>query len=268
MQKLSIITFLSLSFFSFSQTQEAELEKRKRHDELQQKFVTDCAEHYNYNYNMNEWQACLDAGLKVDSTYAYFWQQKAMPYFKARKYEVGMNYIDKAVLYDAERWQPYRAFIKCIFAKTYKDAILDFEDCIKKFGNGYVMDHTYNFYIAISCLQLNEFSKVEILLQDYVNQMLAKNGEDWLHPTALFYLGISQYEQSRFEEAITNFDKALKNYKNLAEAQYYKAICLAKLGKTEEYQTLLKEAFENAKIGYKLSEDNTIYETYPYQPRW
>ncbi len=52
-----------------------------------------------------------------------------MPYFKARKYEIGMTYIDKAVKLDDKRWQPYRAFIKCIFAKTYKAAIEDFEVC-------------------------------------------------------------------------------------------------------------------------------------------
>ena len=58
-----------------------------------------------------------------------------MPYFKARKYEVGMEYINKAVIYAPQEWQPYRAFIKCVFAKTYKEAIIDFEDYIKKFGN-------------------------------------------------------------------------------------------------------------------------------------
>src|SRR5690606_41476203 len=77
------------------------------------------------------------------------------------KYEVGMEYIDKAVKYDAKRYLPYRAFIKCVFAKTYKAAIKDFEECIANWGDSYEMDHTYSFYIGLSYLQLNEFEKAE-----------------------------------------------------------------------------------------------------------
>jgi hypothetical protein len=58
-------------------------------------------------------------GLKKTVQFAYLWQQ-SMPYFKAKKYEVGMKYLDKAVKYNPERWQSYRAFINVFFAKTYK----------------------------------------------------------------------------------------------------------------------------------------------------
>ena len=34
-------------------------------------------------------------------------------------------------------------FIKCIFSKEYRSAIVDFKDYQKEFGNGYVMDHSY-----------------------------------------------------------------------------------------------------------------------------
>ena len=64
-----------------------------------------------------EWQEEIDKGLAKDSTIAYLWQQKAMPMFKQGKYEVGVDFIDKAVKYDRQGWQDYRAFIKCIFAK-------------------------------------------------------------------------------------------------------------------------------------------------------
>lgn len=65
-----------------------------------------------------------------------------MPLFKQGKYEAGMGFIDKAVKYDRQRWQDYRAFIKCVFAKTYRDAISDFEDYQERFGYSYVMDHS------------------------------------------------------------------------------------------------------------------------------
>ncbi|MGB0884032.1 MAG: hypothetical protein ACPGTG_04885, partial [Flavobacteriales bacterium] len=113
-----------------------------------------------------EWQEEIDKGLAKDSTIAYLWQQKAMPLFKQGKYELGMIYLDKAVQFDKNnQWQEYRAFMKCIFSKTYKEAIEDFEDCKLKNGNSLVMDHSYNFYIALSKIQLNEFAKAEELLE-------------------------------------------------------------------------------------------------------
>lgn len=113
-----------------------------------------------------EWQEEIDKGLSKDSTIAYMWQQKAMPLFKQGKYELGMKYLDKAVKFDRNNeWQEYRAFMKCIFSKTYKEAIDDFEDCKKKNGNSYVMDHSYDFYIALSKIQLNEYQEAEALLE-------------------------------------------------------------------------------------------------------
>ena len=107
---------LLLTFLPFS-TSFAQETQKKEHEKIIEEFVTNCAQKYNYNYQMSEWQECLDNGLKKDSTVAYLWQQKAMPLFKMRKYEAGMVFLDKAVKYDETRWLDYRAFIKCIFVK-------------------------------------------------------------------------------------------------------------------------------------------------------
>lgn len=265
---LKCIFFLFIYSICFSQqSSQFPVTKKKSQDAIIEEFVTNCAKNFNYNYQMKEWQNCLDEGLKKDSTIAYLWQQKAMPYFKARKYEVGMQYVEKAVQYAPNEWQPYRAFIKCIFAKTYKEAIFDFEDCIKKFGNGYVMDHTYNFYIGLCYLQLNEYENAEKLFKEY-NEDIFKNRQGLEHPTALFYYGVSQYEQKKWEEAIVEFDKALKIYPNLSDAKYYKSVCLFRIGKQEEALVLKKEAIQDGKLGRTINEDNTVYETYPYQILW
>jgi tetratricopeptide (TPR) repeat protein len=265
MKNILLFILMYVSQFIYPQS---DPEIKKKQDVIILEYVTDCAEHYNYNYQMVEWQSCLDEGLKKDSTIASLWQEKAMPYFKARKYEIGMKFIDKAVQYDPEQWQPYRAFIKCIFAKTYKDAILDFQDCIKKYGDGYRMDHTYSFYIGLCDLQLNEYEKAEKIFKEY-NDNLFKNRKGLEHPTALFYYGIAKYELRKWDEAITLFDKALKIYPNFSDAKYYKAICMARLGsKDEEVKVLFKNAKEDAKIGYTINEDNAFYEIYPYQVRW
>ncbi len=264
MRKITIFIALIIPFILSAQSQISDA-KKKSQEAILDSYLTNCAEKYNYTIQMAQWQQCLDNGLQKDSTVARLWQQKAMPYFKARKYEIGMAFIDKAVALDSKEYQPYRAFIKCIFAKTYRDAIADFEDCKRKFGNQFVMDHTYDFYMALCYLQLNDYPKAEKLLSDYVDDIFRKRGEEWEHPTALFYLGIAKFEQHKWPEAIAEFDRALKIYNHFSDAKFYKGICLAMLGKGEECDNLLKESKADFDLGYTINEDNVVYEKYPYQ---
>lgn len=165
------------------------------------------------------------------------------------------------------RWQDYRA-LKSKFAKTYREAIKDFEDCKKRLGNRYVMDHTYDFHIALSYLQLNEFEKAEQIFKNDYQKQLADSGEDWLHPVDLFYYGISKYEQGKYQEAIKYFDMALEIHNQFSDVQYYKALSLEKIGEIGEAKDLMKIARNNGKQGFSFNEDNAIYVRYPYQVRW
>lgn len=215
-----------------------------------------------------EWQDELNKALEKDSTIAYLWQQKAMPLFKQGKYEIGMPFLDKAVKYDERQYLEYRSFMKCVFAKRYKESVIDFENAINKYGNNYVMDHSYTFYIALSKIQLNQFEEAEELLEIEIERQYKSQGEDWIHHLDLFYLGISRYEQNKYKDAIDSFDRALKLYPEFSDAQMYKSICLRKLNKIDEANSLRKIARKNGTDGYTINEDNAIYERYPYQIRW
>jgi|AntDeeMinimDraft_4_1070355.scaffolds.fasta_scaffold02954_2 tetratricopeptide (TPR) repeat protein len=227
------------------------------------KYVDNCAD--KYRYNSHQYQKCLDMGIEKDSTIAYLWQQKAMPYFKVMKYEIGMEYVDKAVKYDPQQYLPYRAFIKCIFAKTYKSAVTDFQKLIEDYGNSYVMDHTYKFYLALSYLQLNKFKKAE---QIFKKDIEVQREDNWIQHLDLFYYGISLYEQQKWEDAITQFDKAIDIYPEFSDAKFYKYKCLRRLGKKEQAYKLYIEAKKLGEAGNTINEANSVYERYPYQKRW
>lgn len=260
---LLIVSFLLIQ----CQTQNIKPEDKKaRQEAIIQEHVYDCADKFNFYHRMKEYQDCLDAGLKKDSTIAYLWQQKAMPYYKLKKYEIGKPFLDKAVTYDERRWLSYRAFMKCIFSKDYVGAIEDFQKCILNHGNSYEMDHTYAFYIGLSYLQLKEFKTAETVFQKDIDEQAERLGE--AHFLDLFYFGISKYEQQKWEEAIVVFDKSLKQYPEFSDVQYYKAICLDKLGKSSDAALLFSIAKQNAIKGYTINEDNAIYETYPYKVSW
>jgi tetratricopeptide (TPR) repeat protein len=188
-----------------------------------------------------------------------------MPLYKRKKYEVGAPYLDSAVKYDAEAYIDYRGFMKCLFQKSYREAIADFHASRALLGNGGVMDHTYDFYLGLSHLQLNAFDSAEYYLRRTTEQQKAKLGEDWVHPTDLFYLGIVYYEKGAFATAIETFDRSIQRYKNFSDAKYYKAVCLGRLNKKAEAEALFKEAKNDFLGGATINEDNYIYESYPYQ---
>lgn len=240
-------------------------EQKVKQDSIIEKYATNDAHKYSYEADLDKWQEALDKGLEQDSTIAYLWQQKAMPYFKSRKYEVGMEYVDKAVEYDVKRYLPYRAFIKCVFSKEYKKAIVDFEECLKRFGDSYEMDHTYTFYIGLSYLQLNEFDKAE----QYFLRAVDKQKEVFqdVHHVDLFYLGIVCFEQKRYEEAIAYFDKAIAEYKEFSDAYYYKGLAQYKMQDIVAARASLELFDKYQKMGYSINEANAIYELYPYQVR-
>lgn len=212
-----------------------------------------------------EHQKYLDTILYFRPNNASLWQEKAMPCFKAKKYEVGMFFLDKAVELEPENYLDYRAFIKCVFSKQYKESIIDFNRLKEINGNLTVMDHSYNFYLGLCYLQLNEFEKANALLQNNIDTELKSFSEDWISPTDWFYLGVSYLELKQYEKAIQNFDIALKQYPTFSDAQFYKYKCLQKLNMLETAKLLLKNAYNNHLAGYTISETNTIYETYPYQ---
>lgn len=221
---------------------------------------------WKVNYFSTEYQLYIDSAIAANPTIAYLYQQKAMPYFKQQKYELGMQFLDKAVALKPTQYIDYRAFIKCIFYKTYSNAITDFEMAKTLKGeNGYVMDHSYNFYIGLCHLQLGQFKNALTYLQKSMDYRIAKNGNEWVHFLEQFYLGICYQELGQHMLAINYFNMALKSYSNFSDAKYYKAKSLMRLNQTNEANQLYQQCVTDYQTGYTINEDNSIYEFYPYQ---
>lgn len=214
-----------------------------------------------------EHQQFLDSALSIQPNNGWLWQQKAMPLYKARKYQLGKPFLEKAVEHDPKKWLDYSGFMRCIFSKDYIKSISEFMRAKKEYGDGYVMDHTYNFYIGLDYLQLNQFSKAkEFLLlskeqqfKDFPNDP----PQEACHYLDWYYLGIADFELGNYQEAIESFNMSLMVYENFADALYFKGRSMTKLGDVEEGVKWEKMAFENG--DNTINEDNVIYEIYPYQ---
>ncbi len=64
------------------------------------------------------------------------------------------------------------------------------------------------------------------------------------------YRGITRMYLKQYEQAITDFDIALRNYEKIPEAYYHKALALEKLGKTNAACKNLGKAMSIALQGY------------------
>ncbi|WP_339651362.1 tetratricopeptide repeat protein [uncultured Maribacter sp.] len=214
-----------------------------------------------------EHQQFLDSALSIQPDNGWLWQQKAMPLYKARKYQLGKPFLEKAVEHDPKKWLDYSGFMRCIFSKDYMNSISEFMRAKKEYGDGYVMDHTYNFYIGLDYLQLNEFPKAKEFLLLSKEQQFKDFPKDLpqeaCHYLDWYYLGIADFELGNYEEAIESFNMSLMVYENFADALYFKGRSMTKLGNVEEGVEWEKLAFENG--GNTINEDNVIYEIYPYQ---
>lgn len=214
-----------------------------------------------------QYQTYLDSALMIKPDSAYLWQQKAMPLYKARKYSLGKPFLKKAVRYDPKAYLDYSGFMKCVFSKEYEESIEDLLEAKKRFGDGYVMDHTYNFYIGLNYLQLNQFEKAKKFLIKSKEQQFSDFPtdvpEEACHYLDWFYLGIAQHELGSYEQAIRCFNMSLKVYTNFGDAMYYKAVSQFNLNQVEEAKNTYKMAFENNQN--TINEDNVFYEVYPYQ---
>lgn len=222
---------------------------------------------YEFDVYSQERQLYLDSALQIKPDEAYLWQQKAMPLYKARKYSLGKPFLEKAVLYNQKKYLDYSAFMKCIFSKEYEESIEEFKLMKELYGDSYIMDHTYNFYLALNYLQLNKFEEAKDFLLKSKAQQFAdfpeNPPEEGCHFLDWFYLGVVDYELGNYNEAIESFDMSLLVYTNFGDAMNFKARCYYNIGNVEKAKEWINLANENR--FNTINEDNVFYEIYPYQ---
>lgn len=258
------LIFLSVLVFACQSKEESKVSENRK---VKKKSNFNTSPLDRYSLKNEEYQKVLDSLILKESNEAYNYQQKAMLLYKQDKDELGLPFLEKAAELNPVKYIDYMAFMKCIFSKNYKDAIVDFNKALALNGESYVMDHSYYFYLGLCNLQLNEFEKAKILFEKSIAQSVKEDGEEWIHFTDLMYLGIANYELENFNEAIKDFDEALILQPKFSDVKYYKAHCLAGNGEFEKARETLLEAKEDFLNDDILYEDNTIYERYPYQVR-
>jgi tetratricopeptide (TPR) repeat protein len=269
-----LILFPSLLLVSFCRCQtlqqkscSCDCSDKKVQDSLVEKYIDEGAQELPYLYNDPRWILYCDSVIILCPNIAYAYQQKAIPFIKNGEYEKAFSLEDKAAELEPEAYTSYRGFLKCIFTKDYKGAIIDFKKAQRLTPNGYEMDHTYLFWQGVSNLELGNYTEAENNLKQDISIQTNGDTTKTAHFNTLFYCGVLYYEMKNYPMAKKYLLECLSQYKEHTNANYY----IAMVYKMENNYELEKKYLQNTKQafeqGYGINEDNVYYANYPHQIR-
>lgn len=236
---------------------------RKYQDSLVAHYIEHGAQ--QFSYLDPRWTQYCDSLITICPNIAVAYREKAIPLIKDGKFEEAFALEDKAVALDPKQWLAYRGFLKCIFAKDYEGALLDFQAAAQLTPNGVEMDHTYPFFEGLCNLELGRYAQAEANFQRDMQQQRGPSGQRDIHFNTLFYVGVLYYEMQQYGPAATYLDRCLRAYSQHPDANYYLALVHRAQGNEPLARRHLDLARQALAKGYLLNEDNLYYSNYPHQ---
>ena len=259
------LILLCLLFHTMVGAQLVDCSNPRVKDSLVLRYLANGAEQSRVSYMSPQWQLYCDSILMVCSNVAEAYQLKAIPFLKYGDMLNAMPLLDKAVFYDTLQYLPYRAFIKCIFAKDYAGAIADFEESTRRAGNAGVMDHTFAFYLGLCYLESGKSSEAVKYFTEDVKTQQTRTGSSDAHLNSWLYQGIALLDIHQLDSAKASLAKCLAVYPQHPEGNYYMAIVHKSQGQPDDALRYMRATISALKAGYSMNEDNLYYVYYPRQ---
>lgn len=205
----------------------------------------------------------FDSLLAICPNIAEAYQEKSHPYVASGDYRSAFENMNKAVALDSNRWTGYRGYLHCIYSKNYEKAVLDLIAAEKITPNGFIQDHTYAFFTALSYMELGEYAKAETyFLKDLAQQRRGEAKND-IHFNSFLYFGMLYYRMNEYDLAEKYFRNCLQLYEQHPMANYYLAMTLKVTGNSQK-EIYFEKAKQYIQEGYKMNEPYT-YVNFPHQ---
>lgn len=166
---------------------------------------------------------------------------------KAGDFEKGFVYLNKAVEIDPKLHLGYRGWIRLRKMRDYDKALADF-DRLDSLTQNFVdapWGEDIDFLRAECYYGKKDYQKVI----DLLNRSIKNQKEDWADIHSFVYLGLCEYELGNYEKSISEFQRALKQTKNVPESYFGMARAYQKLGQIEKAKENISKAENN--IHYK-----------------
>jgi tetratricopeptide (TPR) repeat protein len=181
--------------------------------------------------------------------------QRAERYRYTREFNQAVPLYEKVVLLEPKR-QGYVAYIYLAFLHDYARALHHFNayDAQTPNFDDIEGNSPVSFYQGIIFLKTGEFSAAIDQFDKAIGYIEMKHGADWVNyryyiNRAMGFLAINQPEK-----ALTDLDKALKNYRQSPLAYFYRGRALQQLGRAAE----AKAAFMDAQFFFRANRADAI----------
>lgn len=226
-------------------------------DTLQYEACLIAEDAYQYYQYSREYQKILDKAIEKCPHYSYAYLNKSIAYLKSGDFITWKSLIDNAVEYNFRENIGYRGWCKFQFFRDYQGAIDDIAslEAVSKGNIGYSAGGQYHLKVAkaLCYKQIGNPEKAISIMEQYMldttNQISVF---DHLH------LGVMYLETSAYDNAVTQFTLQSR-LNDLAENQYYLALCHQKLGNV----TLFSEHITKAKEMYLRNQKMVFHYTEP-----
>jgi len=175
---------------------------------------------------------------------------------KNGNYDIAMANLEKAYKINPKEIGGYYGWVLLYYYHDYEKAlnILNaYDDFTPKFSD-YPMGECIHYLKGLAHKQLNNYEEAVKEFDVSINNQLKEHSENWVDYTTFLNRGITLYLQNKNEEAIKEFERVIRNYKECSEAYYFKGLSFIELNEKEKACENFNEALNLIKKGYKSSD--------------
>ncbi len=179
---------------------------------------------------------------------AYF--EQSVAFNKRGEYAKGFELLDKAVQLDPKLHLGYRGWMKLRKLRDFENSLSDFNrlDSLTPNFVDTPWGEDIDFLRGECYFGKKDYQKaIELFNRNIKNQK-----EDWTDIHSFVYLGLCEYELGYYKKAISEFQRALNQTKNVPESYFGMAKAYLKLGQIEKAKENILKA-ENS-IYYKRND--------------
>ena len=172
---------------------------------------------------------------------------------KNGNYDIAITALEKAYVINPNEFGEYYGWVLLYYYHDYKKALAvlsRYDDLTPNFSD-YPMGECIHYLKGLAYKELGDF---ELALKEFdlsIKYVVENHDESWIDYQILLNRGIILFYQNKNEEAITEFERVIKNYNECSEAFYFKGLALVNLNKKVEACSSLTKSLELIKKGYK-----------------
>ncbi|WP_421763916.1 tetratricopeptide repeat protein [Ekhidna sp.] len=250
----SQIYFLSLmGLCLFTSCTQQEWYKKEFSEETMKTYASQLrsgAFYSNYQGTVAE-QMHQKEALSMDSTNAALWRELGTARVKRGILDEMEYYYAEAVKRHPEKWAGFRGYLYLYFYRNFPKAIADFNLGDEVNGQvDYSQGQSHDYMRGICYYGLKDYQAANEALSKYIDKVTQEEGEEWVDVYAILYKGLTLMKLDRINDAITEFDRALKYYPNLSDCFYHKARIYVIRGQFDLALMQLDLAEKHFKKGY------------------